>query len=520
MESQDSNLPADTDSNAQQVDSELEALYRESLAYLQEGRWTEAIAGLEEIVRQRPDYADAVALLDESRLKATLEKDKPRAKRALPRVPVKRVLTIVVLGGMILILATGLRQAYRYWVQPRQTSQEGERHKAQLLGQAFKHLAERDYANAEQSLLAFLEDYPDNQEAREGLAKAQEKLALAENYSKAEQAMAQQDWNQASHLLAGIVSVDPRYKDAQQLQSLVQKQQELSTWFEHAEQAYRAGDWSEAIAAYDTLMTLDAEYSRGVVSQHLFDSCRKQAMHWVHSTKGEGEAVQKALDLYRKALILYPQHNQAIYEMALAERYLLGRTMLARGNLPEAIEALEWVYRQQPDYADGTVATILKAAVKKEHAPEPGIGADVALVSAAEGTFQERYTDSMQKGDEAVASGNYALAEQYYRQATTVAIHGGYESALWLFVAHVKLGTVQARQENYAQAVQTIKTAISIMSKSAVAIPESSYSDYVQQGDDLAQDGDYVKALEQYALAAQVFAEKCNCGLENWSILP
>jgi hypothetical protein len=42
----------------------------------------------------------------------------------------------------------------------------------------------------------------------------------------------------------------------------------------------------------------------------------------------------------------------------------------------------------------------------------------------------------------------------------------------------------------------------------------------VSEGDRYAESEDYASALEQYAQAITIMAEKCDCGLEDWSILP
>jgi tetratricopeptide (TPR) repeat protein len=136
------------------------------------------------------------------------------------------------------------------------------------------------------------------------------------------------------------------------------------------------------------------------------------------------------------------------------------------------------------------------------------------------GEFQAKYAALMAEGDKALSAGDYARAEEQYGQAILAAVHGGYNSARWLFAAYVKLASASARDGKRDVAVGQIKTAIGIMTRSAVAIPADAYSSFVSEGDRYAQQKDYDKALEQYSKALQVISAKCNCGLENWSILP
>jgi tetratricopeptide (TPR) repeat protein len=197
----------------------------------------------------------------------------------------------------------------------------------------------------------------------------------------------------------------------------------------------------------------------------------------------------------------------------LANRYLDAQTRLAQGDSPGAVTALRWVYEQEPAYAGGNVAALLKATGGGDvlETPPASISGD---------SFQAQYAQAMQSGDTALAAGDHAQAEQHYRQATTIAIHGGYDSARWLFASYAKLGTARARTGNYAQAVDAIQTSLRVMSKSAVAIPPESYAGSIEQGDRHAQNGDYPNAFAQYQEALRVMGRKCNCGLENWSILP
>jgi tetratricopeptide (TPR) repeat protein len=87
-------------------------------------------------------------------------------------------------------------------------------------------------------------------------------------------------------------------------------------------------------------------------------------------------------------------------------------------------------------------------------------------------------------------------------------------------VAYVKLATAYAKRGNNEAAVPAIKTAIAVMTQSATAIPSTAYADYVERGDSYAQSKDYANAFVQYDKAIRAIGRKCNCGLENWSVVP
>jgi tetratricopeptide (TPR) repeat protein len=510
---------AEAEEQAQAAEAEVHALYEKSLLALQEGRWQEAATGLEEVLRQRPDHADAAALLEEARLKASLEEEEPKPRRALPRLPVRRLLMVVVPITAVVLVIFGVRELYGRWVLPAQAAQEENERRTAQLQAAYTLWAARDYLAAEEAFRAYLEEYPDSPAAEDVLARIAERMALQEIYAQVEPALTTRDWEEARRVLTEIIARDARYRDAQELMLFVDEQEELDAWFDTAEDAYNGGEWLEAIAAYETLIGLDPQHERELVAEHLFQSYQYQGRYLVQSTEGEGEAVREALQWYSKALEMQPQHQQALYEKALAERYVRGRISLARGNLEAARRDLQWVYQQEPDYAAGVVALMLKALTEEEHEPSPEVAPDLSGPQITEGSFEERFASHMQDGDEALAAGDYALAEEQYREATVVAIHGGPDAAKWLFSSYAKLGAALAGQEKNQEAVEALQKAIEVMSKSAIAIPSELYSAYVEEGDRYADSGDYVGALEQYAQAIEVMGEKCDCGLEDWSVL-
>lgn len=498
----------------------VDALYQDSLLHFQNGQWQKAINGFQEVLRLQPNHAQAKSFLEEARVKASLDHDKPQPRRFRFQGVMRYLVFALVTITLLLFLAVGARWAYNRWIAPAQAVQEEVQRKSQLLEQAYKYLAERDYAAAQEAFRSLLDEDPDNAEAQKGLAEAQAKAALVEQYAKAKEAIAQQNWDEAATLLAAIIAVEPKYQDVQTQQEMVQRQIELRAWFSKAEAAHAAGNWQEAISNYEALQNLDAEYQKQVVTERLFESYVKQGRFLIESTKGNGEAIEQAKALFQKALVLQPQHPQAMQELALAEKFLQGQKELAQGNKEAARTALEWVCRQQPDYAGGTAYALLQLAGKGQETAQTEPTSQVTSTVTSGATFHQQYAGALQRGDAAMSAGDYALAEQHYREATMVAIHGGYDSARWLYVAYVKLGTAHAKGGKYEEALAAIKAAISIMTKSAVAIPVESYNKYIEAAEQYAQQKDYYNALVQYDQALHIIGQKCNCGLEDWRVVP
>jgi len=495
-----------------------EVLYQESLQHFQNGKWQEAVAGFEHVLQLRPDHAAARAFLEETRLKASLDDNKPKPKRPGFRGPVRFLLLLLVLASAIVVLSIGLRWAYNRWITPNRITQQVELRKAQQMEAALKYLADRDYTAAKEAFERIIAEDPENQRAQEGLAEAEARLSLADAYTLAEQAIARQDWQEATRLLEAVIAQEPAYRDAQARLIAAQEQQRLWTAFDGAEKAYATGNWQEAIAAYEALRGQNREYQKPTVDSRLFESYLKQGIYLIESSQGESAAVRGAIAFYEKALALQPLEAQATREMALAQKYLEGQALLAEGQAKQAITALEWVCQQRPDYAGGNAAALLSTATSKTATPMPPQPTPVPTIVA--NTFVEQYANWTRQGDAAMIAADYASAEGHYRQASSVALHAGTDSARWLYVAYVKLGTAYSKGGKLEIAVQTIRTAIDIMTRSATAIPESAYADDLQQADRYADQKDYRSALAQYDKVLQVIGKKCNCGLEDWSVVP
>lgn len=521
-----------------QTSPDVDQIYRESLQHFQNGRWQQAMEGFEAVLQVTPNHAEAKAFLEEARLKASLDQDKPKPKR-LTLSPIFRRLLIVV-GSLVVIVAIvlGASWAYGRYVTPTKQAQQAEQRKTQQLQEANRLLANREYAAAEEAFRALLTQDPNNKEAQDGLAEAQTKAALAKSYEQAQQAISNKDLDEAERILTAIVSQDATYRDVQTQLERIKSQKQLAISFADAEQAYSSKDWVKAIATFETLRNLDSEYEQATVTEHLFDSYLQQGISLVASTQDNSDVIKQAQALYKKALAIKPQQAQATLELNLANKYLEGETLLSQGNATGAAQALQWIYKQQPDYANGNTVKLLKAtgvatdtitssitttATVESSTTTSDVITSTAVVTGAtagQTIFQQQYADWMLKGDTALSAGNYALAEEQYNQAIVVAVHGGYNSARWLFAAYTKAGTAAARGGKSELGAQQIKTAITLITKSAVAIPAESYSNFVAEGDRYAQLKDYPNAFAQYSQALRAVSPKCNCGLENWSILP
>lgn len=513
-----------------QSQTDIDALYQRSLLNFQDGNWQDAIGGFEEVLRLVPDHAEARAFLEEALMKASLDQQKPKPKRFRFEGRIKRVAQIAAVVCLVAAVIAAGYWAYDRVIGPRQDEQQEEARRAQLLEQAYTSMEERDYASAEKAFRELLAADPTHQMAKDGLAQIAKQVALAESYSQAQEAIAREDWPEAERILDGIAATDPSYRDVRDKQDSVQEQQQLALEFDQAEQAYKAAAWQQAITAYEAVQDLNSTYNKQTVTERLFESYINQGKHLVESTGGESQAVHEAQTLYSKSLVMRPLDAQALREMALADKYLAAQSLLAAGDTEGATAELQWVYQTQPDYAAGNAAALLESAggmdetasQPVETPPAETATSDLPVPPLPQGTFEEQYEYLIAQGDDAMAIGDYAQAGALYVQAASSAVHGGTEAALWLFDAYAKAGAASARSGDYETAVEQAKTAIDIMTNSAIAIPSSAYSGYIEQGEQYADAGDYQTALATYEMALRALGQKHDtagsCG--EWSLLP
>jgi tetratricopeptide (TPR) repeat protein len=305
----------------------------------------------------------------------------------------------------------------------------------------------------------------------------------------------------------------------------------LAGKFQQAEASFAAGDWTEAIIAYEILRNTHSEYEKQTVTEHLYTSYLKQGTALIDTSKGTEGSVREAQSLYQNTLTLRPQDAEALRLIALSDTYLNALSALARGDDRAAQTALEQVLDEEPDYAGGNAKAMLQELVGPPPEPTPApIPTQVppvvpvptpSLPPLTPGLdYSQEFAEWIQRGDAALSARDYGHAELTYIQAAQAAVHGGKDSAKWLFIAYAKAGTASARGGQLAAGVDRVQTAIRILGRSAVAIPPELYSQHVAEGDAAAKNLDFTASLAAYNQAIRAMSRKCHCGLEDWSILP
>ncbi len=506
-----------------------DALWAQSTRALQQGKWAEAIASLERLLRLNPNDEEARALLTEAQVKAALEQSEPKPRRTqLPRLV--RGLTIFLLGVVfLLLLAVAANYVRREFFQPRETEQTQELAKAGFLKEAYEHLANEEWQLAIESFEALLAIDPGNQQAIDGIAAARTGMVVAERYAAAQAAIQARDWSAALTALREVIELNSGYKDAQALRQMVEREQELLALFTQAKEAVKAGNWAQAITTYERLRSINLEYEKRSVEDDLFQCYVNRARQLVQEMPGSVDGLMETVSLFEKALQLRPQQPQAVFELDLARRFLRAQELIAAAQAEAALPLLESIVAQQPDYAAGAALASLQALTSAAAPTAPAAVEPAATVPppaptplptrGATGSFLEQVIYWFAIGDAALDRQDYAAAEQAYREASYQAIHIGLDSARWVFSCAVRLATAQVRSGQHVLALQTLQSGLKMLATSAEAIPTEDYEAAMLRGDAAAGSGDWRGAIGEYQHVIEVFARKCTCRLDGWRVL-
>ncbi len=118
---------------------------------------------------------------------------------------------------------------------------------------------------------------------------------------------------------------------------------DAGTLFKTAQTLFSAGRWPETVNQLLTLKQLDATYQSEQVEGMLFESYLNLA-----TERDNDNNLEEALTLFDKALAIRPNNSQIQNERNLIAKYL--DAINATG--PDAIDALQTLYAQEPDYRD------------------------------------------------------------------------------------------------------------------------------------------------------------------------
>ncbi|MFQ5946629.1 MAG: LysM peptidoglycan-binding domain-containing protein, partial [Anaerolineae bacterium] len=174
----------------------------------------------------------------------------------------------------------------------------------------------------------------------------------------------------------------------------------------------------------------------------------------------------------RSALSLRPQDGEVKAERELAGLYLQAQVEFTNRRWTEVIAGLEFVNRQDPDYAQGTARQIL-------------------------------YEAYVARGDGAMAGGAYQTALDDYQRAAVLADQDP-EAVLRLYEAHIKVAEAHGAQQQFEAGVLQYRTAAEVGNLRSRGQQSPALAAALAEAERFAAAGNFSVAFEKYQQAVRV----------------
>jgi tetratricopeptide (TPR) repeat protein len=332
-------------------------LYAEGMAHIAAGRWQEAFKSFQMLQAVYPGEAEVKELFDETQMRTALVLFQPKhTSRVTKRPNMRAWATVIFVAAVLAVAGYGV---YSFWIGPIVTRELRLYQITNIRNEADKAIAAGDYTQARAALQKLQAMLPEDPQTLEMLRQVERTEKLANLYGEAKALMAADKWDQAIEVLAQLQSVDPRYRDLPQLLQIARASRELDAKFRMAEEAFDRSDWATAIAGYKALRQGDLTFKFDAVQSRLFEAYLRYGQSLVEQAGIDRQLVVQAIAQFSEALKLRPVDSGALKERHLAEIYLAALDSAERNEHGQAIDLLQEIYGERPDYAGKEAAELL-----------------------------------------------------------------------------------------------------------------------------------------------------------------
>ena len=466
-----------------------------AMTHFQKGEWAAGLSALDEVRKEFPGLPSLEALRQDILLKTQFELDeildqKEDLKKKLRRNGVR----LVMLGLAIVFVYFGV-QTFSSWIIDQWTNiQQGVALDFRSVELAIKYRDAQSYllANQPEPALVIIQEISDSDPTYPGLEvlleEAKGMQALETLYAEALQNLDQGDTVTALEKLEVLNREHPNYQDVAIKIQEIQGDLYLLDLFNQAEKAYEKQDWTSATAQYETLRAIAPNYRSDLMEQRLIRSYMNLASEILEAEDESPETLAVAESYFRKVLVLNPrdeallveqnrikeQFNQRLFdyyiqaareavvgqedslnaleiandhlnkalrlrpkdpntllEINLTKAYLQAQIDFEAEQINRAITNLEFIYANDPGYANGTA-------------------------------LQTLYESYMLRGDIFAATGELEPALSDYQSATEVALKTS-NPVLKLYFAKIKIAETMGTLNNYAVAVNNYAEAVELV---------------------------------------------------------
>lgn len=340
------------------------AEYGQALHHLQRAEWSAAIALLNQLLTEYPDEPGLRSLLAETELRAEAAGRQPVRGRRLPTVN-RRILFVFVLVLVLLGVGWVVQRVYTTVIVPSIAQSRAEAEQTNLATQAQQALAAGDHEQALKLFEQLAALNPAHPALAEGVARARQAQELEAAYRLAQEQLAAGQLGEAQATLIGIQQIAPTYRDVATLLTKIERQQQLTGLQRQAEEARAAGDWEEAVARLEDVRALTPPTERQQINNALFEAYVTLGNQLVEQSHGQIGELNRAVEVYGKALSLRPQDPEVRTQRAWARQYLAGYEAFTDSRWDDSIAQLEPLYAVRPDYLDGQAARLLYEAMMR-----------------------------------------------------------------------------------------------------------------------------------------------------------
>jgi outer membrane protein assembly factor BamD (BamD/ComL family) len=335
-------------------------VYTTGMAHMRAAQWQQAFQSFGLLKDIYPDDPEVQELFRQAEMRAALAQVQPRpSSRLKKRLNPQR---LIIGMAIVVILTAAAYAAWEVWVNPIIGEKMRLRQITNLRQAADEAISAGDYAQARQSLQKLQAMLPMDSETAEALNRVEQIDKLSTLYGDAKSLMEAGQWGEAIQVLTELQSIDAQYRDLPELLQIAQESQALDSQFQAAVEASAQGDWDTAIDRYEALRQTSLTFRFEQVQAGLFEAHIKQAQALLASAGTDPERVTQVTLHLAEALRLRPMDGTTLRERHLAETYLAA---LNSANQDQAIDLLQAIYQEQPDYAQQEAAELLYQTLLK-----------------------------------------------------------------------------------------------------------------------------------------------------------
>lgn len=466
--------------------------YQRSLHFFQAGQWEDGLNDLNELIGSYPYEQNLRELRQQMEIRSRIDDYERQdiandRRRRITKWGIRIAALVVVVG----VIVWGAISYYSWFQMQLTNASQRIQHEAQSLEIAFQFRDAQSLLQAGQpdqakAMLLVVEEYdPEYPGLAEVLAQAETMIALDEDYSQAVRLIDLGDLSGALTILEDIETREPYYRDVSLRITQIKGQFFMAEMLAQADKSYDAQDWVQAASGYETVRAINPSYKPDTIEERLFQSYMNAAINALAEETDSLEALGIAEDYFQKALALRPQdpvlrlereqarqafkdrlawsymeaakealleNEDSLQALSAAEEYfrkaaelrpndaaIRREQQLARLYLTalddyrnerwsQAIQNLEALNTEDPDYALGTASLTL-------------------------------YTVYLARADENFAASSYEAALADYQTAIRIAEETE-EPGLRLYEAQVKLAKAYGTMGQYEQAVIVYRAAL------------------------------------------------------------